>query len=304
MTVETQIQRAWGAGNALLNFARFPDVVGTHWFQYCDEPRGGREGDGEDYNMGLVDTANRPYEELTESFRRLNAVLETIHKESDPPAEQGSPGAESGGKVPEARVPRAPCPIDVTDQSLIEWDKENTRLTGFQVEAPHVPFGDVHLAWRPEGFYMFSLSDTFVDLNFLDYQGSFPSSEAFQLHFTVENAGKRSHFAAFLPLEANPRSPDGFDIRPELFRMEAGRRSEPLPLAGHLQRLNKALPHVAVEAFFPAKWFGLDELRPGMRLKANVALVSYYREFTMTWAGKPVMPEINDPSEFREIVLE
>ena len=76
---------------------------------------------------------------------------------------------------------------------------------------------------------MFSLSDTFVDLNFLDYQGSFPSSEAFQLHFTVENAGKRSHFAAFLPLETNLRSPDGFDIRPELFRMEGGRRSEALP---------------------------------------------------------------------------
>ena len=108
MTVDTQIERAWGAGNALLNFARFPNVVGTHWFQYCDEPRGGREGDGEDYNMGLIDTANRPYEELTESFRRLNAVLETIHKESDPPAEKASPGAENGGTVREARVPEEP----------------------------------------------------------------------------------------------------------------------------------------------------------------------------------------------------
>jgi hypothetical protein len=61
---------------------------------------------------------------------------------------------------------------------------------------------------------------------------------------------------------------------------------------------------MAVEAFFPAEWFGLSELRPGMRLKANIALVSYYREFTMTWAGKPEIPEIREPSEFREIVLE
>lgn len=310
MTVDTQTQRVWGAGNAVLNFARFPNVVGTHWFQYCDEPLGGREGDGEDYNMGLVDTANRPYEELTESFKRLNAVVETIHRTSGRPVEpelseaETAKTAQGAGPVPAVRVIRAPVPIDVTDQSLIEWDKEHTLLSGFQVEAPHVPFGDVHLAWSPEGFYIFSLSDTFVDLNFLDYKGGFPLSEAFQLHFTVENAGTRGHFAAFLPLAMNRLSPDGFDIHPELYRMEAGKPSDSLPVAGHLQRLNKALPHVAVEAFFPAGWFGLDELRPGMHLKANIALVSYYREFTMTWAGKPGMSEINDPSEFREIVLE
>jgi len=310
MTVDTQVQRTWGAGNALLNFARFPNVIGTHWFQYCDEPLGGRE-DGEDYNMGLIDTANRPYEELTESFRRLNATLETVHGRSARPVEPVSSGAENGklisggaGPVPGVRVPRASCPIDVTDQSLIEWDKERTLLSGFQVEAPHVPFGDIHLAWRPEGFYIFSLSDTFVNPNFLDYKGSFPYLETFQLHFAMENAGKRTHFASFLVPEINPQYPDGFEIKPELFRMEAGKQSEPLPVAGYFQRLNKALPHMIVEAFYPAKWFGLTELKPGMRLKANIALVSYYREFTMAWAGKPGMLEINDPSEFREIVLE
>ena len=71
MTVATQAERTWGAGNALLRFARFPNVVGAHWFQYCDEPLGGRE-DGEDYNMGLIDTGNRPYEELTQDFKKLN----------------------------------------------------------------------------------------------------------------------------------------------------------------------------------------------------------------------------------------
>ena len=54
-----------------------------------------------------------------------------------------------------------------------------------------------------------------------------------------------------------------------------------------MQRLDESLPHMAVEAFFPAKWFGVDKLRPGMRLRANIALVSYFREFTMSWAGKP-----------------
>ena len=81
MTVGTQTERTWGAGNALLSFARFPNVVGAHWFQYRDEPLGGRE-DGEDYNMGLIDTSNRPYEELTQDFRKLNSVLEPDHTRS------------------------------------------------------------------------------------------------------------------------------------------------------------------------------------------------------------------------------
>jgi hypothetical protein len=61
---------------------------------------------------------------------------------------------------------------------------------------------------------------------------------------------------------------------------------------------------MAVEAFFPAKWFGFDELKPGMRLRANIALVSYFREFAMVWAGNPEIKQISDPQVFREIVLE
>jgi len=45
-------------------------------------------------------------------------------------------------------------------------------------------------------------------------------------------------------------------------------------------------------------------LKPGMRFRANIALVSYYREFNMVWAGKPEMNEIAEPQVFREIVLE
>ncbi len=81
MTVATQAERARGAARALESFARFPNVVGTHWFQYTDEPFGGR-GDGEDFNMGLVDTSNRPYRDLTDAFRRVNPRLEDLHRGS------------------------------------------------------------------------------------------------------------------------------------------------------------------------------------------------------------------------------
>ncbi len=65
-----------------------------------------------------------------------------------------------------------------------------------------------------------------------------------------------------------------------------------------MQRIEKSLPHMAVEAFFPAKWFGLDELKPGMRLRANIALVSYFREFAMVWAGNPEIERDIGPAGF------
>ena len=102
----------------------------------------------------------------------------------------------------------------------------------------------------------------------------------------------------------NSSYPDGFEIKPELFRLEGGVPMLKLPAEGHVQRIEKSLPHMAVEAFLPAKWFGLDELKPGMRLEVNIALVSYFREFAMAWSGNPDVGEISDPKVFRKIVLE
>ena len=49
-------------------------VIGTHWFQYVDEPITGRWFDGENYNIGFVDVADTPYPEL------VNAAT-AIHRE-------------------------------------------------------------------------------------------------------------------------------------------------------------------------------------------------------------------------------
>ncbi len=47
-------------------------IVGAHWFQYIDEPFTGR-GDGENYNVGFIDVADTPYEEL------ISKVRETLY---------------------------------------------------------------------------------------------------------------------------------------------------------------------------------------------------------------------------------
>ena len=43
-----------------------PSIVGTHWFEWIDEPSTGRF-DGENYNIGLVDVTDRPYRELLDA---------------------------------------------------------------------------------------------------------------------------------------------------------------------------------------------------------------------------------------------
>lgn len=52
--------------SALLN----PYIVGTHWFQYGEQPPTGR-GDGENYNVGIVDLADKPFPELVKHVKEI-----------------------------------------------------------------------------------------------------------------------------------------------------------------------------------------------------------------------------------------
>jgi hypothetical protein len=55
-----------------------PNIVGTHWFQYGDQATTGRGGDGENYQIGLVDIADTPYSELIDAVRRIGAAMYEI----------------------------------------------------------------------------------------------------------------------------------------------------------------------------------------------------------------------------------
>lgn len=304
MTVATQEERARGTAAALEHFAAFPNVVGVHWFQFADEPFGGRE-DGEDYNMGLVDTQDRPYEELTEVFHTFNPRLDSVHADSRngrfryASASEGMRPADGGGY----EILRAAASPDVGDQSLTDWDKEHTRILGFEAARPYVPFGDVHLAWASEGLYLAAIANTYFDPDFLHYDGEFPLSETFQIHLLVEEGGILRHLGIHLVPAKDPRFPDGFEIAPRLYRYKDGRPVESLPSQGHVQRLNKSLPHMAVEAFFPASWLGRERLDAGSKLRMNVVLASYYGEMTMTWSGEPNFKNLVHPASMRTVLL-
>jgi hypothetical protein len=51
-----------------------PQIVGTHWFQYFDEPASGRP-DEENFNMGMVTVGDYPYAELVQSVREIGRTM-------------------------------------------------------------------------------------------------------------------------------------------------------------------------------------------------------------------------------------
>ena len=133
--VDTQTQRGVAAAAQLRAFASFPFVIGWHWFQWCDEPTFGR-GDGEDYNMGLVDIYDEPYADFLAAVVPANREADRIHAAAREPA-----------------APSLPVSVRrqtglVADGKLGDWDKSRPVPRALiKTDSPLVPFGDVFLAW-------------------------------------------------------------------------------------------------------------------------------------------------------------
>lgn len=71
LTFETQVERAAAYDEYVQNCFDAPYIVGQHWFEYVDQPVGGR-GDGEDNNFGLVTVNDEPYDGFLELVARTN----------------------------------------------------------------------------------------------------------------------------------------------------------------------------------------------------------------------------------------
>jgi len=137
--VPTQLDRARTARTTLDGLFRFPYVVGADWFQYFDEPQHGRE-DGENFNFGLVDTNNRPYDELVAALRDFSpAVARRSASEKR---------ADVGGGVPPA--PTDPFDAVASPDALLLWDRER----GFVPAVDSTALADMYLAWKADGLYL------------------------------------------------------------------------------------------------------------------------------------------------------
>jgi len=68
--VADQQQRAEAYQSYVRGALANPWIVGTHWFQYGDQATTGR-GDGENYQIGLLDICDTPYPETVEAVREV-----------------------------------------------------------------------------------------------------------------------------------------------------------------------------------------------------------------------------------------
>jgi hypothetical protein len=60
------------------NAFAMPELVGTHYFQWADQPSTGRF-DGENYDIGLVDVTDRPYPDLVEALTKTHRRVRGLH---------------------------------------------------------------------------------------------------------------------------------------------------------------------------------------------------------------------------------
>jgi hypothetical protein len=66
------------------NAAAHPAIIGTHWFQWIDQPSTGRF-DGENYNIGFVDVTDRPYQDMVNTAQKIFNRLYSVHSGAEPP---------------------------------------------------------------------------------------------------------------------------------------------------------------------------------------------------------------------------
>ncbi len=69
------------------NAAAHHSIVGTHWFQWWDQPSTGRY-DGENYNIGFVSVTDVPYNDLVEAAKATHHRIKDIHLGNVKPTSQ------------------------------------------------------------------------------------------------------------------------------------------------------------------------------------------------------------------------
>ncbi len=275
MTVATQAERARGAAAATLNLAAVPEIVGSHWFQLADHPTGGR-ADGEDYDFGLVDIDNRPYEALVRALARANDAAPAMHAA----ARAELPPAAHDFTIPHAQ-------IEIAERSLAHWPKPASLVPPLTPAAGEVAFGEAYLAWNAEGIDLATIGQDYYDLDLLAYDGEFPLGEAYRLQIGLDaGTGPRRFTLYFVP----PRFKT-HDHPPMAALLCAGEAATPstcaaIPGADSVY-FGADQPRITAEAFLPWSALGLDRSPATDRIKVEIAATAWHRSRWMSLSGLP-----------------
>ena len=77
-----------------------PGLIGTAYFQWADQDLTGRN-DGENYNCGLVDVTDRPYQHQVEAMMETAKRLYDIHTGKTKPTNTAPVKARGHGAIPD-----------------------------------------------------------------------------------------------------------------------------------------------------------------------------------------------------------
>ena len=295
MTVETQDERAQGAAATAANFAAVPEILGLHWFQYYDYPLGGR-GDGEDYNFGLVDIRDRPYEELVDALSAANHRLTEIHAAARPMAR---------AQPTQFVVPHAV--IDPAHASLVDWPKPAALLPPLKTATSEVPFGEAYLSWSEQGLALATIGQDYYDLDLLAYDGAFPLGEAYRIELDIEaGKGPRRFTLYFIPPRIKEKGQD-HPLMTARFCQGApaehrGNACAVVP-GGEAYYLGADQPRIAAEALLPWTALGRDGPPADGRLKVEISASAWYHSRWMSLTGLPPAKGSASPRRWIEMRL-
>jgi len=253
-TTTTQAERAIGFRNTLLALARIPYVIGAEWFQYFDEPPKGRF-DGEDYNFGLVDIHDQPYELLTAEARALD--LTAIKNEPQPTRPDASLG------VPPA--PRNPLGQFTIRLALKDWDRER----GFVKPVSDFPVADLYVCWNEKSVYLGVYSQDFVEANYYRHK-IVPEMDRAEWNIGMGENKKLIH------ARLGPGAPALCD-EPTVHIAN---------LAGEYMNTRNI---AAVE--LPAKLFGKEQFKAGDTIEFSATFLTHCRADRVDWKGKFTLHE-------------
>ena len=295
MTVDTQEQRARGAAAATENFAAFPGVIGSHWFQYYDHPKGGRR-DGEDYDFGLVDIDDQPYRRLTTALAEANARVADIHRDA-----HAAPAGDAGFELPQAT-------IALDDNSLSDWPKPASLLPPLTASPGAVGFGEVYLSWSERGLALATIGQDYYDIDLFAYDGPFPLGESYRLEIGVDaGAGPRRFTLFFVPPREREKIHHDWQqmvVEPCAGAAEAAiARGCTTPDGVAATYFGADQPRITAEMLIPWSALGIAPPAAGASLRTDIAVTAWHRDRWMSLSGRPPAAALADPSGWRRLKL-
>ncbi len=247
--VATQQERAAGFRTTLAVLAQTRFVVGADWFQYYDEPTHGRY-DGENFNFGLVDIQDRPYEPLTSTASTLDLIALKHRPVARPQdASQGVPPA-----------PRNPLGQFEPTLALKAWDRER----GFVKPVSEFPLSDLYVCWNKKAIYLGLYAQDVVE-------------DVFYRDKIVRESDRAEWIVSI-----------GGATRPIRCRVGAGLEpvvDEPAVRVMNLSGMNGNLRNIAAMEL-PAKLFGKDRFKAGDAVEFASTFYTHCRAYRVEWKGQ------------------